>query len=136
MAPLDVFLAVNAPYMGITDAANYLGVCGYKMIYDEKGVGKLMQIPKMNVSSPDSGKIATNISVDDIISNCVACGYVKGDQLHLAMPADQTTLTMTSSITTSQANISPQAPNSIQSSTPGTSAGTGKSRHCLKSSFH
>lgn len=140
-APLDLFLTINTPFVGIVDGSDYLAVSGYEMACDEHGVGKLVQIPKTSASSLQVSRehLATNVSVDDIISNCVACGYVNGDQLYLAMPADQATLTMTtsaSSIMASQANHSPpqstQAPQAIQSSTYGSSAGIGKSSHCFQ----
>ncbi|MCJ1245825.1 hypothetical protein MMC30_003029 [Trapelia coarctata] len=116
-ASLELFLGMNAPIIGMVEPGNYLAFMGYEMSRNEFGQMKLVQRSKPNAASLKGEYFATNVSVDDIICNCVACGYVNGNQVRLTMPADQATLTMAtsaSSVNTSQAIHGPSESNSTE----------------------
>lgn len=94
-APLELFLAVNAPFIGIIGPQDYLIVLGYELTTKKNGELALTPLDGMeSISRSSNGYFPTSMSVDDIVCNSVACGYVDGHQLHLTMPGDQAVLTM------------------------------------------
>lgn len=135
-APLELFLAINAPTIGMTAPEVYLTIGGFEMSQDENGASKLVQVQQ---AVPKGNQMMMpNVSVDDIIVNCVACGYANVDQLNLTMPTNQGTLTMAtsaSSVTTTHGTVVSDSTGSNQT-THGSSNQTGKFGSLLPENRH
>ncbi|KAG2421494.1 hypothetical protein HFD88_005469 [Aspergillus terreus] len=75
---LDTFLALNAGFIGILEPTRYLEVMGWELQVDEQ---QQYTMAKVNASSANEADISTNYSVNDVVKNCYAAGYVsEGDR--------------------------------------------------------
>lgn len=90
-APLDSFLAINAPYIGIIPSQEYFEKLGWQFSPDENNGTALVRGPINAIVSQDL--LTTNLSVGDIVQHCYDCGYVPGDGNMLAV-TEGSTMTM------------------------------------------
>lgn len=92
-APLDSFLAINAPYIGIIPRAEYLEMLGWKFAVNDDNETALTREATGAIMTFDKGLLTTNLSVEDIIQHCYACGYVEEDG-DILVARDGPTMTM------------------------------------------
>ena len=76
-SPLDVFLAIAGPLIGIIGADKYLGCLGWDIIMDDGCKKAKRSAP----GSFDDHLHTTNLSAEDIVSLCKESGYAKGNDL-------------------------------------------------------
>lgn len=90
-APLDSFLAINAPHLGVIPPAEYFKMLGWKFSTNENNETALTRETTATIVNRDL--LTTNPSVGDIVQHCYTCGYVAGDGDMLAV-GDGSTMTM------------------------------------------
>ena len=78
-APLDSFLALNAPLIGITSPAKYLEMLGWRFSVNENNETSLTHEASATDMPFDKALLTTNLSVNDVIQHCYACGYIEAD---------------------------------------------------------
>ena len=83
MAPLDKFLAINGPYIGIIHPDNYLYVLGFEIALDQASF-TIRRSEDFNLDSLGPHLFSTNISVTDVIENTLAHGYCSGNSINLS----------------------------------------------------
>lgn len=93
-APLDAFLAINAPFMGITEPGTYLVSHGWEIGTGANGSSMLRR--NVDLARKTSGNNSTNVnaSVDDVLRNSYANGYVEEDVSDHVKPSNEVALTM------------------------------------------
>ena len=95
-APLDAFLGLAGPLIGIVPLQDYLSVTGWQMTLDVKGEVKLIRDPKVDLKGLPRGLLTTNLSVQDIVKACLENGYVTGNTNADFAGFNQLTLAMAS----------------------------------------
>ena len=113
-APLDSFLALNVPHIGIIPPTKYLDMLGWKFSINENNEIALIRDSSTTITTFDQDLLTTNLSVADIIQHCYDSGYIADDGDMLVV-RDGSTMTMA---TTAQ----PAEPSSDQLVVPGEDA--------------
>lgn len=93
-APLDRFIQINAPIVGIIKPEDYMSVIGWEI---EMGSNEQLTLRRTVNPEVDFNEdmITTNVSVDDVIANSLNLGYISGEDGANAKTAkDEAVLTM------------------------------------------
>lgn len=94
-APLDAFLKINAPFIGIVNPEEYMSVLGWDIEIDQIGQILLRRSANSNTNNFDNEVLTTNVSVEDIIRNTYERGYIdRDDGATIAVPKNEAALTM------------------------------------------
>ena len=78
-APLDAFLAVSAPFVGIIPGSKYLSVLGWEIAVNDEGNRSLMRRFDPDLNTLDSDVVSTEHAVHDIIQHAYEQGYIPAD---------------------------------------------------------
>lgn len=113
-APLDMFLTLSAPHIGIVPPLEYLNILGWRFSRDEDGQMTLVHDGDSKAAAFSQNLTTTNLSVEDIIQHCCNSGYISVAEATKAM-AHGSTMTMASTAqhVQSQENASSPSPNSV-----------------------
>ena len=93
-APLEKFLAINGPLIGVIEPARYLEALSWEVAVDEDG----QTIMRRNGSSIDEQLFITNVSVNDVIRNSYDKGYFTGDISKILLANNEAAMTMAASV--------------------------------------
>lgn len=94
-APLDAFLKINTPFVGIVKPEDYMSVLGWDVEIDQVGQILLRRTANPDVNTFDNEVLTTNISVEDVIRNTYELGYINGDDgATVSVPGNEAALTM------------------------------------------
>jgi hypothetical protein len=98
-APLDKFLALTCPLIGVIPRDDYLGVMGWSIV-DTAGVKNMERMYTPDISSFPENILTTNLSSEEIVAHCQRVSYVdhndndvarnQGSTAALAMAAQPT----------------------------------------------
>lgn len=113
-APLDSFLTINAPYIGIVPPAEYLEMLGWKVSTDENNQTTLTRNPLADTTTFDQDLLTTNLSVSDIIQHSYDSGYISADGGMIAVGNESTMTMATTAQPTDSSNQHP--PQTVQAS--------------------
>ena len=97
-APLDSYLAINGPFIGIVPPEKYLEMLGWKIVASDDGGRLLRRDCDVDVSSLDQDLLTSNVSVNDIIKYSYASGYIAADEANLIVPDNEPAMTMATSV--------------------------------------
>ena len=97
-APLDSYLAINGPFIGIVAPAQYLEMLGWQIVSGDNGERLLRRDFDVDISSLDQDLLTSNVSVNDIIKYSYACGYIAADEANLIIPDNEPVMTMATSV--------------------------------------
>ena len=78
-APLDLFLALNAPFLGIIPPSEYFQLLGWEMSVSVTGERTLCRIFTPDLSGYDSDLVASENTVHDVIQHSYVEGYIPAD---------------------------------------------------------
>ena len=93
-APLDEFLTMTGPLIGIVPPNLYFSVTGWQMSFSGDGQMVLARDHSVNLAYLDHNLLTTNMSVEDIINFCYHNGYVNSDGIVKLAAYGQSTLAM------------------------------------------
>ena len=93
-APLEKFLAINGPLIGVIEPARYLEALSWEVAVDEDG----QTVMRRNGNSIDEQLFITNVSVNDVIRNSYDEGYCTGDPSKLLLANNKASMTMAASV--------------------------------------
>jgi hypothetical protein len=74
-APLDKFLALTCPLIGVIPRDDYLGVMGWSIV-DTAGVKNMERMYTPDISSFPENILTTNLSSEEIVAHCQRVSYV------------------------------------------------------------
>lgn len=74
-APLDKFLGLTCPLIGIIPREDYLGFMGWSIV-DNAGVKNMERIYTPDISSFPENILITNLSSEEIVAHCQRVSYV------------------------------------------------------------
>lgn len=96
-APLDGFLNINAPRMGIAKPSEYMNTLGWEIVLGSDGGAMLRRNPE-NDSSDSIAGASSNASVQDIIAHSYEHGYIDvRDGEIVTVPQNEAVLSMATS---------------------------------------
>lgn len=95
-APLDKFLAINGPYIGVVATKDYLVTLGW-CFNNTDGRMELTREHGWDLASLHHDLLVTNLSVEDVIKHSFAAGYISGDEHKMLLHNDEPTMVMASS---------------------------------------
>jgi hypothetical protein len=75
-APLDKFLALTCPLIGVIPRDDYLGVMGWSIV-ESDGSKKMERFFSPEISSFPENILTTNLSSEDIVAHCLDISYVQ-----------------------------------------------------------
>ena len=81
LAPLDKFLAINGPYVGVIDPEKYLHTLGFE-VHMIRGSFTIRRSPDFDWRVLHSFVLNSTISVWDILRNSVAQGYCSAQSIN------------------------------------------------------
>lgn len=93
-APLERFLAINGPLIGVIEPAQYLEALSWEVAVDEEG----QTVMRRNGNSIDEQLFITNVSVNDVIRNSYDEGYFTGDLSKVLLANNEAAMTMAASV--------------------------------------
>ena len=114
--PLDTFLAINAPFVGIIAPENYLSAHGWEVVASDNGEVLLRRAQ----NGVENDSLHTNVSVNDVIRNSFERGYFDGDISRVLLPNDETMVEVTNNTPAQQLDVLTPA-GSANTATEGTS---------------
>ncbi|KAG9960328.1 hypothetical protein KCU61_g6726, partial [Aureobasidium melanogenum] len=82
-APLDKFLALTCPLIGIIPRDDYLGVMGWSIV-DTAGVKSMERMYTPDVSSFPENILTTILSSEEIVAHCQRVSYVDHNDTDVA----------------------------------------------------
>ncbi|KAH0403927.1 hypothetical protein KCU89_g1638, partial [Aureobasidium melanogenum] len=82
-APLDKFLALTCPLIGIIPRDDYLGVMGWSIV-DTAGVKSMERMYTPDISSFPENILTTNLSSEEIVAHCQRVSYVDHNDTDVA----------------------------------------------------
>ena len=97
-APLDSYLAINGPLIGIVPPEQYLEMLGWKIVAGDDGERLLRRDFDVDISSFDQDLLTSNVSVNDIIKYSCTSGYIAADEANLIIPDNEPAMTMATSV--------------------------------------
>ncbi|MCJ1288120.1 hypothetical protein MMC26_007475 [Xylographa opegraphella] len=86
--PLNKFILLNGPYIGILSSENYLSTLGWELCVVDDQL-KLFRMSEVEFASLDEGFRTTNLSVDNIIAYSIDMGYVAAECSGLPMQPNE-----------------------------------------------
>lgn len=89
-APLDQFLAMNTPLLGIIEPDQYLEALGWKFVVEADG----HLVVQREDRKFEADVLSTNISVNGVLQNCYTQGYFTGRLPDVLLTNDETTMTI------------------------------------------
>ena len=92
-APLEKFLAINGPLVGVIEPAQYLEALSWEIAVDEDG----QTVMRRYGNSIDEQLFITNVSVNDVIRNSYDQGYFTGDLSKALLAKNEGAMTMAAS---------------------------------------
>ena len=92
-APLEKFLAINGPLIGVIEPARYLEALSWEVAVDEDG----QTVMRRDGNSIDEQLFITNVSVNDVIRNSHDKGYFTGDLSKVLSADNEAAMTMAAS---------------------------------------
>ena len=92
-APLEKFLAINGPFIGVIEPAQYLEALSWEIAVDKDG----QTVMRRYGNSIDEQLFITNVSVNDVIRNSFDQGYFTGDLSKVLLPKNEAAMTMAAS---------------------------------------
>lgn len=92
-APLEKFLAINGPLIGVIEPARYLEALSWEVAVDEEG----QTVMRRNGNPIDEQLFITNVSVNDVIRNSYDEGYFTGDLSKVLLADNEAAMTMAAS---------------------------------------
>ena len=96
-APLDSFLNLNAPLIGIPKPDEYMNKLGWEIIISSNGEAKLRRNTDNDAAESAAGAMS-NASVQDIIAHSYEHGYINAQDGDIVkMPENEAVLSMTTS---------------------------------------
>ena len=93
-APLDEFLSLAGPYIGIINPKDYLQIMGWEVAIDRAG----QTIMNKYEVELDEGLFLSNVSVNDIIRHCYRLGFFTGSLAEVLLSENNVVLTMATSV--------------------------------------
>ena len=103
-APLEKFLAINGPLIGVIEPAQYLEALSWEIAVDGDG----QTVMRRYGNSIDEQLFITNVSVNDVIRNSYDQAYFTGDLSNVLLAENEAAMTMAASVQlTSDAQHSP-----------------------------
>ena len=93
-APLEKFLAINGPLIGVIEPAQYLEALSWEVAVDENG----QTVMRRHGNSIDEQLFITNVSVNDVIRNSYDQGYFTGDLAKVLLSKNEAAMTMAASV--------------------------------------
>ena len=93
-APLEKFLAINGPLIGVIEPAQYLEALSWEVAVDEDG----QTVMRRRNGTLSGEQLITNISVNDVIRNSYDKGYFTGDLSKVLLANNGAAMTMVSSV--------------------------------------
>ena len=93
-APLEKFLAINGPLIGVIEPARYLEALSWEVAVDENG----QTVMRRNGNSIDEQLFINTVSVNDVIRNSYDEGYFTGDLSALLLANNEAAMTMAASV--------------------------------------
>ena len=94
--PLDIFLAINGPFIGVIAPDAYLGTLGWSMIMGEAGQVGIRRVAGFKHAPLNQKLLTSTMSVDDIIQHSIDHGFISENRASLTIPSHQPNLTMAS----------------------------------------
>jgi hypothetical protein len=82
-APLDKFLALTCPLIGVIPRNDYLGVMGWSIV-DTAGVKSMERMYTPDISSFPENILTTNLSSEEIVAHCQRVSYVEHNDIDVA----------------------------------------------------
>jgi hypothetical protein len=82
-APLDKFLALTCPLIGVVPRDDYLGVMGWSIV-DTAGVKSMERMYTPDISSFPENILTTNLSSEEIVAHCQRVSYVEHNDIDVA----------------------------------------------------
>ncbi|EON67657.1 hypothetical protein W97_06800 [Coniosporium apollinis CBS 100218] len=116
-APLDEFLRISAPYIGIIEPVAYLEVLGWKITKLEADVTALVRVFTPDLNSFDASIRTSNLSVDDLADRCYEIGYIALENLN-AIKTRSLSMAMNPAMTVAQPAVKKVKAAPTQSSPP------------------
>lgn len=92
-SPLDQFLAINGPVIGIIEPEHYLQAMSWEIVVDGHG----QHVMRKMENSIDEHLFINNVSVNDIILNSSDQGYFTGNLSEVLLAENEATMTMAAS---------------------------------------
>ena len=93
-APLEKFLAINGPLIGVIEPSRYLEALSWEVALDEGG----QTVMRRHENSIDEQLFITNTSVNDVIRNSYNQGYFTGDLSKVLLAKNEAAMTMAASV--------------------------------------
>nr|QEL51143.1 mating type protein MAT1-1-1 [Letharia aff. columbiana 'rugosa'] len=93
-APLEQFLAINGPLIGVIEPTQYLEALSWEVAVDEDG----QTVMRRNGNSIDEQLFTSNVSVNDVIRNSYDEGYFTGDLSKVLLANNEAAMTMAVSV--------------------------------------
>ncbi|MCJ1404211.1 hypothetical protein MMC11_007436 [Xylographa trunciseda] len=93
--PLDKFIAINGPYIGILASKDYLRTLGWEISLGENQL-KLNRVLEVELASLDEELLTTNLSVANIISYSIDMGYVSAEGNAVSVESSEPSMIMAS----------------------------------------
>ena len=93
-APLEKFLAINGPLIGVIEPARYLEALSWQVAVDEDG----QTVMRRYGNSINEQLFITNVSVNDVIRNSYNQGYFSGDLSKVLLAKNEAAMTMAASM--------------------------------------
>ncbi|KAJ9618268.1 hypothetical protein H2203_009184 [Taxawa tesnikishii (nom. ined.)] len=92
-APLDVFLVIVCPHIGLVDRQEYLSIMGWEVV-GENGAKKLERRYEPDIALFPECYLTTNLSAEDVVAFCYHANYVQDGGAITRNRNDAATLTM------------------------------------------
>ena len=92
-APLEKFLTINGPFIGVIEPAQYLEALSWEIAVDKDG----QTVMRRYGNSIDEQLFITNVSVNDVIRNSFDQGYFTGDLSKVLLAKNEAAMTMAAS---------------------------------------
>ena len=93
-APLEKFLAINGPLIGVIEPAQYLDALSWEVAVDKDG----QTVMRRYGNSIDEQLFITNVSVNDVIRNSYHQGYFTGDLTKVLLAKNEAAMMMAASV--------------------------------------
>lgn len=107
--PLDQFLAITGPLIGIIMPGHYLQAMGWEIATNDTGHTVMHRIDRIL----DERLFLTNLSVNDLIRHCANQGFFVAELAEVVASDNEAVMTMASSIQCSN-NLQTSLPNEVQ----------------------
>ncbi|THX28104.1 mating-type protein MAT alpha 1 [Aureobasidium pullulans] len=94
-APLDMFLAVTCPLIGVIPRDEYLRAMGWTIAELDDGVKHMERLYTPQIASFPESILTTNMSSEDIVAHCLRVSYVRQNDTDVARNNQGSTAALT-----------------------------------------